>query len=326
MRAALYERTGPAREVLRVEEVPDPQPAAGEVRVRIRVSGVNPSDLRFRSGSNGVPMAFARQTPGQDGAGVIDEVGPGVDQSRVGERVWVYHAAFGRPGGSAAHYAVVPADQAVPLPPGTSLDQGAGLGIPYLTAHRALTSDGPLDGKVVLVAGGAGAVGNASIQLAKRAGAVVISTVSTRAKAQLARAAGSDHVVVDYRRPDAAEEIRAYSPKGVDRIVEVAPATNLGLDLDVLANGGDIVVYAAEAQPFAPPVQRLMIQNVRLSFLLVYTTQPEALQAAVRDVTAALHEQALIPLPVHRYPLTDIAAAHEAVENNTVGKVLVDLD
>jgi len=325
MRAASYERTGPAGEVLRVTELPDPVPGPGEVRVRVRVSGVNPTDWRARSGDRGRPMAFPRQTPGQDGAGEIDLVGPGVPDERLGQRVWLYHAALGRPGGSAAEFAVVPAAQAVPLPDAVGYDQAAGLGIPFLTAHRCLFADGPLDGRTVLIAGGAGAVGNAAVQLAKRAGAQVLTTVSTPEKAALAEAAGADTVLVDYRRADAAAQLRSAAPGGVHRIVELSLGSNLALDLAVLAPGGSIVVYAPDPVDPVLVVPPLMAANARLSFMLIYTTPPAALQQAVTEVGELLAAGALRPLPSVRFPLADIALAHEAVEKGTPGKVLVDI-
>ncbi len=325
MKAAIYRRTGPAHEVLEIVELPDPVPGPGEVRVRVHVSGVNPSDWRWRSGDTGLPMQFPRQTPGQDGSGIIDAVGEGVEESRVGQRVWVYHAAFGRPGGTAADYVTLPAEQAVPLPEIVGFAQAAGLGIPFITAHRALLADGPIRDRTVLIAGGAGAVGNAAIQLAKRAGARVITTVSTDAKAKLAARAGADHIVTGYHRHDAAEEIRALAPAGVDRIIEVALTTNLQLDLGVMAPGATIVSYAREPAPPVLPLIALMTQNAILRFLLVYTTPPEAVREAADEITAALAAGELEPLPSHCYQLGDIAAAHDAVEDNVTGKVLVCL-
>jgi NADPH:quinone reductase len=325
VRAAIYRRTGPAHEVLEVAELPDPVPGPGEVRVRIHASGVNPSDWRWRSGETGLPMPFPLQTPGQDGGGIIDAVGEGVDDARVGQRVWVYHAAFGRSGGTAADYVTLPAAQAVPLPSTVGFDQAAGLGIPFITAHRALLADGPIQDRTVLISGGAGAVGNAAIQLAKRAGARVITTVSTHAKAELAARAGADHIVTGYHRHDAADEIRALAPAGVDRLIEVALTTNLQLDLAVMAPGATIVSYAQEPAPPTLPLITLMVQNAILRFLLVYTTPAEAVRAAADDITAALAAGKLKPLPAHHYPLDDIAAAHDAVEHNITGKVLVDV-
>src|SRR5919201_3894457 len=249
MRAIVYSQAG-GPEVLRLVERPVPEPGPGEVRVAIRVSGVNPTDWKARRRQ----LAFAEVVPNQDGAGVIDAVGAGVDPSRVGERVWLWEAAWQRADGTAQEYVVVPERQAVRLPDGVSFDVGASLGIPALTAHRCLTvselgprrlAPGELAAQTVLVAGGAGAVGHAAIQLARWAGARVLSTVSGDDKAKLARAAGAEQVV-NYRSPDAAEQIRRVAPDGVDVIVEVAPGANAALDAAVLAANGTVAVYAAD--------------------------------------------------------------------------------
>ncbi len=324
MRAAIYEATGPANQVLKVAELADPRPASGEVRVRLRVSGVNPSDCLARQGV-GLPMTASYQVPGQDGAGEIDAVGEGVDPDLVGQRVWVFHAALGRSGGTAAQYVTLPAQRAVPLPPQIGFTQAAGLGIPFMTAHRCLFADGPIHGQDILVAGGAGAVGNAAIQLAKHAGARVITTVSPAGKADIAHLAGADEVIVDYRRPSVAAEIRALVPSGVHRVVEVALGANLPLDLDVLAPGGTVVSYARNDPDPAVPLLRLMTGNVQLRFMLIYTTPATALHHAVTDITEALRAKALLPLPAVRHPLEHIAAAHTAVEAGTLGKVLIDI-
>jgi NADPH2:quinone reductase len=320
--AAFYERSGAAHEVLRVDEIAQPEPADGEVLVRLRLSGVNPTDWKARASRE---PAFPFQVPNQDGVGVIEAVGPGVDEARVGERVWVYFAAWGRQWGTAAQWTVLPAEQAVELPPEASDELGASLGIPALTAHRCLFADGPVAGRTVLVAGGAGAVGHAAIELARRGGAHVVATVSNETKAALARAAGA-HDVVDYRREDAAEAIRALAPDGVVRIVEVAPAVNLPLDLAVCAPNATIATYANNGGDEATlPVAPLMRGNTTLRFVLVYTMPPEALRQAVLEVGAALRDGALTALPVHRYSLHDIADAHDAVERAAVGKVVVEI-
>jgi NADPH2:quinone reductase len=322
VRAAVYRRRGPAAEVLSVEEIDTPEPGLGEVRVRVSVSGVNPTDWKTRSAGDEIPAGF--QVPNQDGAGVIDAVGPGVDPARVGQRVWVYLAAWMNPYGTAAEHTVVPADRAVPLPEGISLDLAASLGVPTVTAHRCVFADGPVDGRVVLVAGGAGAVGHYAIQLARDAGATVITTVSGPEKAAIARSAGAHHIV-NYRRGDPAAEIRAVAPDGVHRIVEVALAANLQLDLAVAAPNAVIVTYASEPTNPTLPVRELMTRNMVLRFVLLYTVPPEALRHAVQDITAALTRGVLSELPMHRYRLDDIAAAHDAVEKGAVGKVVVDL-
>jgi NADPH:quinone reductase len=327
MRAAVYSRRGPAAEVLAVRDLPTPEPGPGQVRVRVALSGVNPTDWKVRAGPGEVPGGF--QVPNQDGAGIIDAVGSGVDPARIGERVWLYLAAHDSPYGTAAEYTVVPAEQAVTLPDGASLDLAASLGVPAMTAHRCLFADGPVDGRTVLVAGGAGAVGHFAIQLARAAGATVVTTVSSDEKAELARAAGAHHIV-NYRTGDPAREIRAAAPDGVDRIVEVALASNLDLDLAVIATNGAIAAYAAApGETAALPVRELMMRNTVLRFILLYTVPPQALRQAADDITAALRRGELTELPVHRYRLDDgphgVAAAHDAVEAGAVGKVVIDI-
>jgi NADPH2:quinone reductase len=247
-----------------------------------------------------------------------------VDPARVGERVWVYLAAWLRPWGTAAEYTVVPAERAVPLPDGVSFELGASLGVPAMTAHRCVFADGPVQGRTVLVAGGAGAVGHFAIQLARAAGATVVSTVSGPEKAELARQAGAHHVV-NYREDDAAAKIRAAAPDGVDRIVEVALAANLRLDLDVAAPNAAIVTYAAGPTEPALPVRELMTRNLVLRFMLLYTVPPAALRQAAEDITSALGRGALTALPTKRFALDEIATAHDAVEAGAVGKVVVSV-
>jgi NADPH:quinone reductase len=323
--AARYDRTGSAAEVLRVEEVERPSPGPGEVLVRVTVSGVNPTDFKSRSGATG-DVTFPFQVPNQDGAGVVEEVGDGVDPARVGERVWLFFAAWQRQWGTAAQYTVLPSAQAVPLPDGASDDLGASLGIPAMTAHRCLFADGPVEGRTVLVAGGAGAVGHAAIELARHAGAArVVATVSTEEKGRLAREAGADALVF-YRADDAADQLRAAAPDGVDRIVELSLSQNLELDLAGAAPHAVITSYANEGGADAQvPVRRLMVPNVTLRFVLVYTMPPEAIAAAVDGVGAAVRDGALTTLPLHPFPLESIAEAHDAVEAGAVGKVLVDI-
>jgi NADPH:quinone reductase len=320
MRAARYDQYGPAGAVLRVEDVECPEPGPGEVRVRIEASGVNPTDWKSRSGSTPRPID-GFQIPHHDGAGVIDAIGQGVDSSRNGQRVWIWLAAASRRWGTAAQWSVVPEHQAVPLPDNASAELGASLGVPALTAHRCLFADGPVDGKNVLVAGGAGAVGHFAIELAKRAGARVVTTVSGPRKAELAAKAGAD-LVVNYRDADAADQIRSLAGP-IDRVVELALGANLQLNLAVTGPHAQIVTYAAEAADPVLPVRTCMTANVMLRFVLLYGVPPEVLAQAARDITAALAQGALTQLPVTRYPLDDIVAAHEAVEAAAVGKVLV---
>jgi NADPH:quinone reductase len=320
MRAALYDCYGPAGDVLRVEEVGRPEPGPGEVRVRIEASGVNPTDWKSRSGATPRPIDRF-QIPHHDGAGVIDAVGEGVDRSRNGQRVWVWLAAASQCWGTAAQWSVVPAAQAVPLPDNASAELGASLGVPAMTTHRCLFADGPVEGKTVLVAGGAGAVGHYAIELARRAGARVVATVSGPRKAELAAKAGAD-LVVNYRDADAAEQIRSAAGP-VDRVVELALGANLALDLAVTAPHAQIVTYAAEPADPVLPVRACMTANVLLRFVLLYGVPRAALEQAAGDITAALADGALTELPATRFSLDDIAAAHDAVQAGTTGKVFV---
>jgi NADPH2:quinone reductase len=338
MRAIVYTRTGEP-DVLQPADRPVPEAGPGEVRVRIHVSGVNPTDWKSRRGSGpGQPLGFPEVVPNQDGAGVIDAVGPGVDPDRVGQRVWVWEAAWQRPGGTAQEYVVLPERQAVPLPDAASFDLGASLPIPFLTAHRGLTvgeggpdrlGPGALDGRTVLVAGGAGAVGNAAIQLARWAGGTVITTVSSPEKATLAAAAGAQHVV-NYRTDDVAETVHKIVPDGVDSIVEVAPAANARIDAQVLARHGSVAVYADDGAELTLPVRPLMVPNARWQFVMIYTVPDAAKESAIGSVTAALADGAVrvgeeAGLPLHHFPLERAAEAHAAVEASVVGKVLIDV-
>jgi NADPH:quinone reductase len=337
-RAVTYTETGDAS-VLRVIERPVPEPGPGEVRVRMHRSGVNPTDWKSRRGSAAGRPVEPAQTPGHDGAGVVDAVGPGVEEALDGLRVWMWEAAYQRPHGTAQEYAIVPARQVVLLPDSASFDLGAALGIPFITAHRCLTvtEEGPrrlgpgtLQGRTVLVAGGAGAVGNAAVQLARWSDATVIATVSSPQKALLAAAAGADHVI-DYRAQDAETEIRKIRPAGVDTIVEVAPSANAALDAAVVARLGSVAMYAdTGGAEMTLPIRPLMAPNARWQFVLVYTEPAEAKAAAVEDVDAAVLDGAVrigepAGLPVHHFALAQAAAAHEAVENGVVGKVLIDV-
>ncbi|MFY1688395.1 NADPH:quinone reductase [Plantactinospora sp. WMMB782] len=336
MRAAVYQRTGDPS-VLEVVDRPVPEPGPGEVLVRVAVSGVNPTDWKFRRGDgSGGPPSHGWQIPNQDGAGIIESVGTGVDAKLLGERVWIWEAAWQRPWGTAAEYTVVPVRQVVRLG-SASFDLGAALGIPFMTAHRCLTAGetmpdrldvGALTGRTVLVQGGAGAVGNAAIQLARWADATIIATVSSPEKAQLAVAAGASHVV-NYREQDVVAEVRKVAPAGVDAIVEVAAARNAEVDCQVIGANGAVAVYADDGgDALTLPVRPLMVPNARWQFVLVYTLPTVAKAHAVTDVAAAasagvLRVGADAGLPLHHYPLAEVARAHEAVQNSAVGKVLV---
>lgn len=320
MRAAVHDSHGPAGDVLRVVEIDRPEPGPGEVRVRIEASGVNPTDWKSRSGATPRPIS-GFQIPHHDGAGVIDAVGEGVDPGRMGERVWLWLAAAGRPWGTAAQWSVVPAEQAVALPDGVSAELGASLGVPAMTAHRCLFADGPVQDAAVLVAGGAGAVGHFAIELAKHAGARVVTTVSGPQKAELAARAGAD-LVVNYRDQSAAGQIRAFAAR-MDRIVEVALGANLQLDLAVSGPQTHLVDYAAEPQDPVLPVRACMTANITMRFVLLYGVPRPALLRGAADISRALADGALTELPVTKFGLDEVAAAHDAVEAGAVGKVIV---
>lgn len=339
MRAIEYSVTGDP-DVLTLVDRPVPDPGPGEVRVRIHRSGVNPTDWKSRRGSEPGTAVDPPQVPNQDGSGMVDAVGQGVEAALLGLRVWVWEAAHLRPsGGTAQEYAVVPARHVVLLPDLASFDLGASLGVPFLTAHRCLTvtEDGPvrlgpgtLEGRTVLVAGGAGAVGNAAIQLARWSDATVITTVSSPEKGNLAARAGADHVI-DYREQDVVADVRAIAPHGVNTIVEVAPAVNAALDVEVLARHGSVAVYANNGgSTMELPVRPSMVPNARWQFVLVYNA-PETWRArALEDVADAVLDGALragpeAGLPLHHYTLERTAEAHAAVENGAVGKVLIDV-
>ena len=339
MRAIVYTQTGDPS-VLQPVDRDIPEPGSGEVRVRVAVSGVNPTDWKSRRGARpGMPAPFPEVVPDLDGAGVVDAVGTGVTGLAVGDRVWVFLAAHGRPTGTAQEYTVLPAERVVSLPDAASFDIGASLGVPAMTAHRALTvaeggptrlGPGALHGRAVLVAGGAGAVGHAAIQLARWSGARVITTVSSSEKAALATAAGAHHVV-NYRETGTADAIRAFAPDGIDIVVEVSPARNAALDASIIGNHGTISVYATDGgNEMTLDVRHNFALNVRYQFLLLYTVGAEPLAAAAEDIGRALADGALdvgedAGLPLTRFPLERTADAHAAVEAGTVGKVLIDV-
>ena len=317
-----------------------PEPGPGEVRVRIVVSAVNPTDWKARAGA--VPREQAELTvPNHDGAGVVDALGADVTDFAVGDRVWTLVAgAYSPLSGTAQEYLVLPADRLVALPENTDFDHGAAFGIPALTAHRALTvaEDGPsrlapgaLSGKTILVSGGAGAVGNSAIQLARWAGATVISTVSTEEKTTLARAAGAQHVV-RYTEQDVAAEVRKIAPDGVDLIVEVAVGVNAPLHAAVLRTRGTVAVYGDDGGNGKVTVDfgQHVYLNTRYQYLVLYTVGFDRLRAGAEDLTAAFRDGALRlgpghGLPVHRFPLADTARAHEASEKGVAGKILIDV-
>ncbi len=326
MLAGYYERTGPAAEVIRIAEVERPRPGPGEVLVRVHASGVHPSDVKSRAGARR-PIAFPRVIPHSDGAGVIAEVGEGVEPGRVGQRVWLWNAAFGRPFGTNAEYVALPSAQAVPLPEGTSFAAGACLGIPALTAHRCLFADGPIAGQDVLVTGGAGTVGSYAIQMARLAGARVLATVSSPEKAAHARALGA-HQVIDYRREDVAVAVKAATGgRGVDRIVEVEFGGNLPVTLQILKVNGTVAAYGSMAAPEPTlPFYPMLFADQTLRMVLVYLLSPAARAAGIAEVTAWLAAGRLTHPIGGRFTLADTVAAHESVESGKrIGTTIIEL-
>lgn len=329
MRAAWYERQGPASQVLVVGEMHAPTPAPGEVLIRVAASGINPGDVKKRSDAFGIGMPYPRVVPHSDGAGAIAAVGEGVDPARIGELVWCFGAQSYRPFGTAAEFVAVPGDQAPPLPAGVSFEIGACLGIPGITAHRAVHVAGPVRGRLVLVQGGAGAVGQCAVALARHAGAKVVATVRSAADVDAARGAGADAVVQtgDAATDEIAARILAHAPDGVDHVVEVAFDGNVAVDEQVLRQGGTIAAYATRAPAPALPFWPLVFKNVRIDFLGSDDFPPAAKQAAAAGLNAALAEGWSGPRVDARHRLEEIAAAHVAVEERRVaGRVVVLLD
>jgi NADPH2:quinone reductase len=322
MKAAWYEKQGPAQDVLHVGEMDDPQPAEGEVRIRVAASGVNPGDVKKREDAFGIGMAYPRVIPHSDGAGTVDRVGPGVSPEWVGRRVWCYGAQSYRPFGTAAEYVVLPSPQAVPLPDGVPMEQGACLGIPGITAHRAVYIGGSVEGRTVLVQGGAGAVGACAVQLAHRAGARVIATCRSEGDRDIASRAGADEVLL--ADDTLTERIRAFAPNGIGHIVEVAFAGNIATDIEVLAQDGSIATYATNAPKSEIPVWQLVFKNARMFFIGSDDFPAEAKLEATRAINQALEAGWEGLTIAERFSLDDIARAHEFVEHpKKSGRVVV---
>jgi NADPH2:quinone reductase len=322
MLASWYDEQGLAADVMRVGELPDPQPGPGEVRVRVTVSGVNPGDTKKRRGWLGSSMPYPRVIPHSDAAGVVDAVGDGVDARQVGQRVWVFGAQSYRPFGTAAQFTVVPENLAVPLPDHLGDEVGASLGIPGITAHRTVFADGPVDGKLVLVHGVLGGVGSLAAQLARWGGATVLATVRRSADLTHVDPAVVSHAVA-LDQDDPAAEIRANAPRGVDRIIEVSLSDNADLDNAVAAVDAVVAAYATRSDRTEIPFWPLLFNNVTLRLLGSDDFPTEAKRQAVRDLTAAAAVGALNIAIGDRYPLEDIAKAHDRVDAGGHGRVLV---
>lgn len=327
MRAAVYDRVGPAREVLSLCELPTPEPGPGEVRVRLATSGINPSDVKTRGGVRTKILPFPRIVPHSDGAGIIDAVGEGVDAARIGERVWTWNAAFQRPMGTAAEYVALPSAQAVHLPDAVDFAAGACLGIPALTAYHAVTMDGGVRGKTVLITGGAGAVGHYAIQFARLCGTRrILATVSSEAKAALARAAGADQTI-DYRRENAAERVMQLTGgAGVERVIEVDFHANVALDYAALAMNGDIVVYGSNVPEVTINFVQGIMKNVQLRFFIVYNLSAAERARELAAFGALLASGVLQHNVAERFPLARVVEAHERVESGqAMGNVVLEI-
>lgn len=323
MRAAWYEKNGTANEVLHVGEVETPKPGPGEVRVRLKTSGVNPSDVKTRAGT-ARKIAFPRVIPQSDGAGEIDMVGEGVAASRIAERVWTWNGAWKRPFGTAAEYIVLPAAQAVLLPRAISFEAGACLGIPALTAWHAIDIAGTQKGTTLLIVGGAGAVAHYAIQFAKARGATVVATVSSAEKAKVARDAGADHTI-DYKTENVSERVAALTECGVDAVIEMDLTANAHLLPSVLRPRGTLVVYGTGPQAQFPG-SFCLVNNITVKFLLVYELTADERNRAIADITRMLEANTLKHNVAKTFPLAEIVAAHEFVEQGrAIGNVVIEV-
>jgi NADPH2:quinone reductase len=322
MKAAWYEKQGPAREVLTVGDMPDPAPGPSELRIRIAASGINPGDIKKRQDAFGYGMPYPRVIPHSDGAGQVDQVGDGVSSEWLGKSVWCYGAQSYRPFGTAAEFTVVPAAQAIPLPANVTPEQGACLGIPGITAHRAVHVAGPVSGRTVLVQGAAGSVGLCAVQLARHAGAHVIGTIRTAREEQTAKQAGAHEVLLNDAELPA--RVKALVSGGIDHIVEVAFGANIERDLELLKMGGSIATYATNAATPTIPFWPMVFNNIQLFFLGSDDFLPEAKASAARDINAALETGWSGFAIGERIPLSEIARAYELAEHPAnPGRVVV---
>ena len=326
MKAAWYEKIGAAAEVLHVGEIENPQPNEGEVLVELKTSGVNPSDVKTRAGARG-ELQFPQIIPHSDGGGIITQVGQGVDQGRIGERVWIWNGAFGRAHGTCAEMIALPSDQAVSLPDETSFEAAACLGIPASTAYYGMLCDGSVENQTVLVTGGAGAVGYYGIQLAKWSGATVITTVSGDEKAKVASDAGAD-LIINYREEDVVSAIKDFTnDEGVDRILEVEFGGNLSVSEEVIKPNGTVAAYGSVAvmEPYLP-FYNLMFKGVKLNTYLIYIVSESDRSMIVNGLNEAMNDGALNHIIAESYALDDIINAHQSMESNQViGNIVINI-
>ena len=326
MKAVWYEQIGAADDVLTHGNIDDPEVSDGEALVRIRTSGVNPSDVKTRAGARG-ELQFPRIIPHSDGAGNIEAVGNGVDTNRIGERVWLWNGAFGRAFGTCAEYISLPANQAVEMPENSTFEAGACMGIPASTAYHGVFSGGSVKNKTLLVTGGAGAVGHYAIQLAKWDGAQVVATVSSPEKGLAAKEAGVD-LVVNYKTDDVVEAVNDFtSGKGVDRIVEVEFGGNLSISEQIIKTNGVIAAYGSVAVGNPElPFYNLMFKNAVLKMYLIYIVPSEARMKIIEGLTKALSENALVHQIAKSFDLTETIQAHKTVEaGKLIGNTIINL-
>ncbi len=326
MKAVWYEHIGAADDVLMHGNIDDPEVSDGEVLVRLRTSGINPSDVKTRAGARG-ELQFPRIIPHSDGAGNIEAVGHGVDTNRIGERVWVWNGAFGRAFGTCAEYISLPANQAVKMPGNSTFEAGACMGIPASTAYHGVFSGGSVNNKTLLVTGGAGAVGHYAIQLAKWDGAKVIATVSGSEKGLAAKEAGAD-LVVNYKTDDVVQSVNDFtSGEGVDRIVEVEFGGNLSVSKQVIKTNGVIAAYGSVAVDNPElPFYNLMFKNAVLKMYLIYIVPGEARTNIINGLTKALSENALVHQIAKSFDLAETIQAHKTVETGKlIGNVVINL-
>ena len=315
MQAAWFESFGAASDVLIVGEQDKPVPATGEVLIRLYASGVNPSDVKKRAGAFPNLLDDGIVVPHSDGAGVIEAVGEGVSSERVGERVWVYQAQYGRQLGAAAEYVALDSHRAAHLPDNCSFEVGACMGIPVMTAHRCVFADGPVKGQSILVTGGAGRVGHYAVQWASQAGARVIATASNSDDRESCMRTGAT-AVVNHRDDDWAKQvISANSGEKIDRVIDVEFGANLPAVLEMIKTSGTIATYSSTVvtEPKLPFYQ-MMFMDLVIRLVIVYAMPESAKQAAIEDIDHALSENHLQHRVAHTLPLDDIALAHDLIE------------
>ena len=326
MKAVWYEKVGDAKDVLQIGQIDDPSPDSNEVLISVKTSGVNPSDVKTRAGARG-ELQFSRVIPHSDGAGIIIDVGKNVNPNRVGEKVWIWNAAFGRPNGTCAELIALPEDQAVAMNDNVSFEAGACLGIPASTAYYGIFANGSIENKTLMITGGAGAVGFYGIQLAKWAGANVISTVSSEKKAKIAKDAGAD-LILNYKEDDIVNSVLDYTKgDGVDRVLEVEFGGNILINQNIVKPNGTIAAYAS-ATVMEPtlPFYNLMFKGIKINTFLIYSISKEERKTVTGGISKALNENAIKHIIASTHSIDSVVDAHYAVESNkNIGNVIINI-